>query len=217
MVPLRYSCYLLFALDVYIKLVNSQCPIIIGDEIGNFTAPSSIGLLSQARRLESRNHVNPKIQVLDYKIVCINVFDRRDTFRSVSLVVNYTESRSMDSTPQENTSQLDLRCNNKLNVWERYSNPSANRNRYGITTPPDANFSTPLREDCGSCTGSLYKNENHCLGITYTRVDLKGWPAYSYIWKLMHKFTRVPSACAVCRMTASHSATCMLAIILNFS
>ena len=73
----------------------------------------------------------------------------------------------MDSTPQENISQLDLRCNNKLNVWELYSIQSANSNRYGIKTPPDANFSTPLREDCGSCTGSLYKNENHCLGITY--------------------------------------------------
>ena len=153
-----YTCYILFVL-VYTKTTNGQCLMITDDEIGNSTGPSATGLISQARGLKYYGgRVSPKIHVLAYNIVCTSVFRERDTFRSISLVANYTELTHGDSTSQFYSSQFEFGCEG--NAW------SSRSDNHGITTPPDANFSTPLREDCGLCIkGNVARDsENHCSG-----------------------------------------------------
>lgn len=155
-----YTCYMLFVV-MYTRTANGQCSMITDEEIGNFTGPSAAGLISQARGLEYYDGVNPQIHVLAYNVVCTSVFSQRDTFRYVSLVANYTELNHMDSTPLMYSSQFDFVCQEGPNIWR-----TSKSGNHGIITPPDANFSTPLREDCGICIrGSLAGDrEDHCRG-----------------------------------------------------
>ena len=111
----------------------------------------------------------PLVQVLDYNIVCQTIGMQRDTFRSVSVVVNYTcdgiSWAFCDGTPL--LSQFEFECGSG-NAWIAGYGGSTD----GIFTQmSDGDLSTPPRTDCGVCISPLRRgfslitnNSNHCGG-----------------------------------------------------
>lgn len=105
--------------------------------------------------------VRKKVEVFHMNIVCETISSRRDTYRYTSVVANYTAN----SGPVK-TSQFEYACD-KITWTHVVFTDSAGT----VTTPPDANFNTLLRSDCGLCMTArraaglpinITIDDNHC-------------------------------------------------------
>ena len=110
----------------------------------------------------------PFIQVFAMNTVCETVAFRRDRFRYVSVVVNYTSSGS------STVGQFEFECSST-----QWTTTLLIAGTTSLTIPADATFDTPLRRDCGLCASNLlaegledvtifqnidYDNITHCFG-----------------------------------------------------
>ena len=149
---------------------QNDCPLIQRNELGNSQSASMAGLIADTLvAFIGQPPARPLVQVLGYNIVCQTTGMQRDTFRSVSVVANYTCDGI--SWPFCNSmpllSQFEFGCGTG-DEWVAAVDGSAE----GIFTEiSDGDLSTPLRTDCGVCIGpvrttfsSITNNTNHCGG-----------------------------------------------------
>ena len=151
-----------------------DCPQFSGSDLGTTDTPSTTGLVGAAFQAVSGDPSPVSVQVHDSNIMCFRNGRTRDTYRGVSVVVNYTctgGSRS-ECTGNPILSQFDFECVTGP-TWAASVGGSASNI---ITTPPDGTLSTTLRTDCGVCISparsgfaTITNNEQHC-GCEYTYI-----------------------------------------------
>ena len=139
---------------------GQQCQRITGSDLGSSNSPSQSGLIAQSFvAVGGDNVAAPFIQILAFHIVCEAAGNQRNTYRYASLIANYT------SNSQAALSQFDYQCTSS-GVW---GSNVAGSSVGVITSPPDADFTTRLRQDCGICVNpvrSQFGNTDfvtHCL------------------------------------------------------
>lgn len=95
---------------------------------------------------------DPIISYFEY--VCLAVGEQRDTYRSLSVVIEYTHSN------RQRVAQMQMRCSSSggLRFW------SVESGSLVILFDPDFR-SIPIRNDCSSCTRTA-TNVQKCEGIT---------------------------------------------------
>ena len=99
------------------------------------------------------NPQDPFIIVHDIHIVCQAVGERRDTYRSVSVLVRQNCSGHL--CPANDVVQYDFECS--FGKWTA-------RDTNIVDDEPEADFDTELREDCGVCSRTTVGAEpiTHC-------------------------------------------------------
>ena len=162
-------CSLLCSIPALVSGQN-DCPLLQESELGNSQNASMAGLIADALvTTVGQPPARPLVQVLGYNIVCQATGMQRNTFRSVSVVVNYTcdgvSWAFCDGMPL--LSQFEFGCGNG-NAWIAGLGGTADNI---FTEMSDGDLSTPLRTDCGVCIsplrsgfGSITNNSNHCGG-----------------------------------------------------
>ena len=150
-----------------------DCPPFNVSELGATDMLTRGGLIGAALAAGSGDPSMLNVQVHDSNIVCLRSGRTRDTYRGVSVVVNYTctgSSRS-ECTGNPILSQFEFECVTGP-TWTASVGGSASNI---ITTPPDGTLSTTLRTDCGVCVSparsgfaSITNNEQHC-GCKYSQ------------------------------------------------
>ncbi len=126
-----------------------ECPLLQPEELGRLDAPSREGLIPPTY---TRGDLldEPLIQILDYHIVCMSTGNSRDTYRYLSVIVNYTCALG-DCENNRVVAQFDMSCivTDGRPGWEmRAFNRPHPRLRM---VPADGNFSTVPRSDCQAC------------------------------------------------------------------
>ena len=152
-----------------------ECPVITESELGSRDALNASGLI--AERLGSSDI--PNVRIFDYNIVCFAVGSDRETYRVLSVVVQYQCSGAFCAgTPlgrQGNgTSQFEFSCSG--GSWANEVEGSGNASST-FTNPSNATVGTQARRDCSFClrpdvaaSGSfspalIVDNVTHCSGI----------------------------------------------------
>ncbi len=153
------------------------CPILQPEELGSLDGPSTDGLISPTYVSgdSGPNDVGPDIQILDSHIVCMSTGTARDSYRYLSVIVNYTcngggcESNLVvaqfdmsclrpDGVPADGEPQWEMRVVDPPNVLA--SGESVR------TQPADGNFSTVPRTDCQACLSpTISANNNFPLSL----------------------------------------------------
>ena len=147
---------------------QSDCPPFNESDLGNTDARSRAGLVVGAFQAVSGDPSLVNVQVHTSRIVCLVSGRNRDTYRGVSVVVNYTcTGAHSNCNGNPILSQFEFECVAGTTWSPIVSGSAANI----ITTPPSGNFSTTLRRDCGVCVspmrspfGTITNNEQHCGG-----------------------------------------------------
>ena len=145
-----------------------DCPPFNENNLGNKDALSTTGLVGRALQAVSGDPSPVNVQVHTSRIVCLTAGRTRDTYRGVSVVVNYTcTGAPSECTGNPILSQFEFECVAGP-TWTASVDGSATNI---ITTPPSGNFSTTLRRDCGVCVSpmrspfdAITNNEQHCGG-----------------------------------------------------
>lgn len=150
--------HLLAFLSVLGASKSQNCPRITMRDLGRIH-PSPNGLIP-TRLAEDSGGFRPNIQLIGFHIVCEVTDGNVDRYRHVSLVAEYVNNGTNIS------SQFEFSCEEE-DDWDIRVNGSTENT---ITTPPDANFSTPLRRDCYMCLSPSRNSAttdpiNHCAGM----------------------------------------------------
>jgi hypothetical protein len=154
----REVFFLLSVLLLYTGFVSGQdCAELTINDLGSVSNPSQTGLLYDALALRETSAVAP-IQIIRIHIVCLAQGSARDTYRSVSVVVEYQEGAI------SRTVQADFQCSN--GVWAATAE--------SVTDNPTATFTTPQRTDCINCirpgpSSPHISGVDHCEGIEVGR------------------------------------------------
>ena len=143
-----------------------DCPAFNVSDLGATDRLTQGGLVGSAFAAVSGDTARPaSLQVHNSNIVCLRSSQTRDTYRGVSVVVNYT----CTGTPSECTgnpilSQFEFEC--VAGTWTANVGGSAANI---ITTPSNGSLSTTLRTDCGVCVSparqdfaTITNNDQHC-------------------------------------------------------
>ena len=159
---------------------QGDCPALSVSELGATDMLTQGGLVGSAFGAVSGDPSLPgsvRVQVHDSNIVCLRSGRIRDTYRGVSVVVNYTcTGPPFECTGNPILSQFEFECVANPVRWAPVVDGSTANI---ITTPPNGNLSTVLRTDCGVCISPLRSifaaitnNDQHCgcesLGAIYT-------------------------------------------------
>lgn len=148
----------MWALVFLLSVVNGQdCLILQPSDLGDTSAPSSVGLLAETLAAEFGTGP-PSIQILEINPVCLAQGTMRDRYRSISIVVRYL--RAADNMEVE--VQVEYDCNNASGQWR--FNPTV-----AVTVNPEVTLATAVRTNCILCGNSrqvttVELNENHCAG-----------------------------------------------------
>ena len=143
-----------------------DCPPFDKNDLGNTDALSTTGLVGGAFQAVSGDPSLVNVQVHTSRIVCLRSGRTQDTYRGVSVVVNYTcTGAPSECTGNPILSQFEFECVAGP-TWTASVGGSASNI---ITTPPDGTLSTTLRIDCGVCISptrsgfdTITNNEQHC-------------------------------------------------------
>ena len=179
----RSYAVLLAALTLAV-LANTQAPecplIVLPDELGNATAPSTEGLVASAY-VGGDSAGLPLVQILDYRRVCLAAGKSPDRYRGVSVIVRYncdgTGSLTIPAPCRPNvTAQFEFQCIDSDGdggdppQWVAFSTIVRNI----VTFPADGDFGTPLRISCAVCVNPVeggleglgldVEVESHCVG-----------------------------------------------------
>ena len=148
---------------VTFELASAQyddCAMLQESELGNTTALSKTGLLTDALAVLSGN-ASLLYQLLEFNTVCLGQGSVRDTYRSISLIVRYANNGGTESTMQ-----LHFQCRSGAwNIAAEGFGPTAN-----AVTAAGGTLTTALRTDCYVCLdphglpAGLVSMEEHCLG-----------------------------------------------------
>ena len=146
---------------------QDDCPLFDVSLLGTTDVQTSGRLVGSAFQAVSGDPSLPvSVQVHESNIVCLRSGRTRDTYRGVSVVVNYTCTGSpSECTGNPTVSQFEFECVTGP-TWTANVGGSASNI---ITTPPNGTLSTPLRTDCGVCVSPLRlgfnattNNDQHC-------------------------------------------------------
>ena len=144
-----------------------DCPPFNVSELGATDMRPQGGLIGDAFAARSGDQALPvSVQVHNSNIVCLSSGRTRDTYRTVSVVVNYTCTGTVsECTGNPILSQFDFGCVD----GPRWSTSVGGTSSNIITTPSNGTLSTPLRIDCGVCISSarsgfetITNNDQHC-------------------------------------------------------
>ena len=116
---------------------------------------------------EHRDRGTPTVDVLDFHPVCLAYSQKRDRYRYVSVVVEYTCTGNDNCPSGTAVEQFESECNGE--TWSHSVQSDVDNTR---TENPTANFSTTAREDCAFCfspaTAAVFSvtsdTVTHCLG-----------------------------------------------------
>lgn len=111
-----------------LQVLTDNCEMLQESDLGNTSIPSTEGLLAAQQGF--------LLQILETHTVCLGQATLMNHYRSVSVVVRYRRENG-----SEEVVQVEYQCVN--NEWVGDMLP---------TSPPRANFSTPLRTNCSKCT-----------------------------------------------------------------
>ena len=153
-----------------------ECPVITESELGRLDALSTSGLV--AERLGSSQSDIPNVRIFDYNIVCFAAGSARETYRVLSVVVQYQCSGTFcDVSPlgrQGNgTSQFEFTCSG--GSWTNEVEGSGDASST-FTNPSNATVGTQARRDCSFCLrpdvaasgvfspALILDNITHCAG-----------------------------------------------------
>ena len=134
-------------------------------DLGATNALTQDGLIATAFKTSRGNFSLPvSVQVHDSNMVCLRSGRTRDTYRGVSVVVNYTcTGAPSECTGNPTLSQFEFGCFPDYLVWA----PSVDGSSANIiTTPPNGSLSTTLRTDCGVCVSPA-----RSIFATITNID----------------------------------------------
>ena len=144
---------------------SQDCPIFEESLLGSTSRSSTTGLVRGAIAAGVGESATINVLVHASNIVCLRSGGTRDTYRGVSIVVNYTCSGAPACTGNPTLSQFDYECVTGP-IWGASVFGSADSI---ITTPPTGSLSTTRRTDCGVCLspnrngfGGVTNNEQHC-------------------------------------------------------
>ena len=164
------GCRLIATLLCLISVLSftrpQDCPSFTADLLGTTDASRRAGLIGDGFQAVSGDPSLPvSVQVHDSNIVCLRSGQTRDTYRGVSVVVNYTcAGAPSECTGTPTLSQFEFEC--VAGTWAASVDRSAANI---ITTPPSGSLSTTLRTDCGVCVSparsifaAITNNEQHC-------------------------------------------------------
>ena len=173
---LAISLILISVLSFARAQAQADCPPFNVSELGATDMLTRGGLIGDALASASGDPSMPvSVQVHDSNIVCITNGQTRDTYRGVSVVVNYTcTGAPSECTGNPILSQFDFGCNTG-STGPMWSSTVGSTTTNTITTPPNGTLSTPLRTDCGVCISparsgfaTITNNEQHC-GCEYSQ------------------------------------------------
>ena len=150
---MELNCLLVIFSMLAVATYAQNCPRIAAGDLGSTSSPTTAGLISQRLGLGVQA---PLIQLLRFSIVCEASGRFRDTFRHVSVVAEYNNNNRIQSA------QFEFTCVTG-DVWSIFASGLTDDT---VTSPPNANFSTPRRSDCYTCLSPLRLasagNINHC-------------------------------------------------------
>ena len=165
---LAVSLILILILSFARAQVQVDCPPFNVSELETTDMEPQGGLIAAAIAAGSGDQARAvSVQVNNSTIVCLSSGRTRDTFRTVSVVVNYTCTGTAPECTTGNPvlSQFDFGCV----AGPRWSTSVGGTSTSSITTPPDGTLSTPLRIECGVCISSarsgfenITNNDQHC-------------------------------------------------------
>ncbi len=131
---------------------GTNCAMLLESELGDTTAPVNTGLLAMAL---STADITATVQLLQFNTVCQAQGTVRDTYRSLSLIVDY-----MPALPTGSPTQLQLQCVGGM--WSIVMPDIA------VSVPTPAALTAALRSDCIACFNPLeamtVTADEHCLG-----------------------------------------------------
>ena len=159
---------LILVLSGFARAQVADCIPLSETDLGTANAPRTTGLVGAAFQAVSGDPSMPvSVQVHDSNIVCLSGGLIWNTYRGVSVVVNYTcTGAPSECTGNPTLSQFEFECVANPVRWA----PSVDGSAANIiTTPPDASLSTTLRTDCIVCVSparptfaTITNNEQHC-------------------------------------------------------
>ena len=161
---------LILGLSGFARAQVANCLPLSETDLGTANAPSTTGLVGaafQAVSGEPSMHMPVSVQVHASNIVCLSSGLIRNTYRGVSVVVNYTcTGAPSECTGNPTLSQFEFECVANPVRWAASVDGSASNI---ITTPPDGSLSTTPRTDCIVCISparptfaTITNNEQHC-------------------------------------------------------
>ncbi len=131
---------------------GTNCAMLLESELGDTMAPVNTGLLAMAL---STAEATATVQLVQFDIVCQAQGTERDTYRSLSLIVEY-----MPALTSGSPTQLQLQCVGGM--WSIVMPDVA------VSVPTPAASTATLRSDCIACFNPLevmtVTADEHCLG-----------------------------------------------------
>lgn len=148
--------------------VTPQCPMLEARNIANEDSPSTNGLLPASFLQTTGQQTLPSALLHSYTILCLSVGLNRGTFRSASIVANFTCIGHMNCTGEPQFTQFEVECLalNDVPMWS--SNLSFIGNReHTLDLKPDGSLESEVRTDCAFCISPLIipqaDNIHHCV------------------------------------------------------
>ena len=169
----RLAVSLILISVLYFARAQVDCPPFNISELGATDMLTQGGLIGDAFAAASGDpSIAASVQVHGSRIVCLTSGQTRDTYRGVSVVVNYTcTGAPSECTGNPILSQFEFECA----AGPRWTASVGGSASNIITTPPNGTLSTPLRTDCGVCISparsgfaTITNNEQHC-GCEYSQ------------------------------------------------
>ena len=145
-----------------------DCPLFDVSLLGATDMLTQGGVVGAALTAAGGDPAQVRVQVHDSNIVCLRSGRTRDTYRGVSVVVNYTCTGGSGCTGNPILSQFEFGCNTG-STGPTWSSTVGSTSSDTVTTPPNSTLSTTLRTDCGVCISparsgfaTITNNEQHC-------------------------------------------------------
>ncbi len=186
----RAALVFLFALWLVLAIVRAQlqeCELLTAEDLGSADAPSPEGIIAESY-IRGDSPEAPLVQILQSRTVCLVAGRTPDRYRWTSVIVRYMCDGAVSRFAQapcgnnvEVTAQFDLGCGDAIQIGDPpiwIAGISAVPTY--VTSPPDGDFSTPLRISCSLCvnpeeggdllngTGIEIDVESHCAGTIFT-------------------------------------------------
>ena len=163
----RLAVSLILILILSFARAQVDCPPFNVSELETTDMQPQGGLIRAAIAAGSGDQARAvSVQVNNSTIVCLSSGRTRDTFRTVSVVVNYTcTGTASECSGNPILSQFEFECV----AGPRWTASVGGSASSIITTPPSGTLSTPLRIECGVCISparsgfeNITDNDQHC-------------------------------------------------------
>ena len=154
--------------SLLLSTVASQCPMLEAENIANGDSPSTNGLLPASFLQTTSQQTLPSTRLHSYTILCLSVGLNQGTFRSASIVANYTCNGHVNCTGEPQLTQFEVECLtlNEVPMWSSNLTFLGERT-YTLDQKPDGNLESEVRRDCAFCINPLIIPQadsiHHCV------------------------------------------------------